>query len=130
MTTKDSKPLCPICGLTLGQHPVQSTVANREICSDCDYFIHLGFSNYDEQPHPSFYPVTWVYDRLRSLTGRNYLNNKRLWLDEVVEFLQQNIATSPDSSQDCQEKLKQNLLNTHRDIERVERLLANINRED
>ena len=119
---------CPICELILCQQFVSSNTAGCEICSDCDYLIDLGFSNYDEQPETYLYPASWVYDRLFALTGRNYLQSKRLWLDEVIEYFEEMISAGPDAGQDFQRRRgitpEQAIRDTQQDIERVEQLLA------
>ena len=119
---------CPVCENSLIEQFVPSTVADCEICIDCDYFIGLGFSNYDDQPEQYLYPVSWIYDRLQTLTGRSYLQCKRLWLDEVVESLDVLIASGTDSCKDSLSRRQitpeQALHEIRQDIERVEKLLA------
>lgn len=131
MASKKAKSLtspCPICEHSLIERFVPSSVADCEICIDCDYFIGLGFSNYDEKPEQYLYPVSWVYDRLQTLTGRSYLQCKRLWLDEVVESLEVLIASGTDACKDFQSRRQmtpeKSLHEIRLDIERVEKLLA------
>jgi hypothetical protein len=125
--SKSLTPPCPICENSQIERFVSSRVAGCEICSDCDYFIDLGFSNYDEQPEQYLYPVSWVYDRLHTLTGRSYLQNKIIWLNEVVESLEVLIAPGTDARKDCQGRhlktAEKALQETRQDIERVEQLL-------
>ena len=119
---------CPVCENSLIEQFVPSTVADCEICIDCDYFIGLGFSNYDDQPEQYLYPVSWIYDRLHTLTGRSYLQSKVIWLNEVVESLGMLIFSEADARKDFQRRRgvtpEQALLDTQQDIDRVEQLLA------
>ncbi len=74
--------ICPLCELTSSVAEKYCPVTQRDICYDCDDLIGLGFSNYDDQPPSHFYPATWVYDRIKELTGLSYQEAKKLWLED------------------------------------------------
>jgi hypothetical protein len=122
----DEKRKCPVCELVINIPFVQSRVVECMICSECDYLIGLGFANYDEQPEALFYPVTWMYDRVYKLTGHSYIHGKRLWLDEVVEVLENIIAAGQYACDEYQQRQHispaQALEETKEDITRVEKL--------
>ena len=72
--------------------------------------------------------MSWIYDRLHTLTGRSYLQSKVIWLNEVVESLGMLIFSEADARKDFQRRRgvtpEQALLDTQQDIDRVEQLLA------
>ncbi len=118
---------CPVCELLLATQFELSSIVGVKICGDCDYLIGLGFSNYDEQPKSEMYPATWVYDRIYALSNVGYLEGKKLWLYEFVEYLETLIATGGEAVQEyqrCRNITPEHALQEVRqDIMRVELLL-------